>query len=186
MKSTLSASLFLVIFSILDFLCCTIFYAQGNKFKEYFIADIRDFDISSSFFELWIFAAVRFILYCGTYIGLMKNPKDGIKRMERASILIFALSASMWSYTIIKMLLYSETGSHWKSNAWFWGLFSWSIVTSLLFYINWVYTFHKLVPQPEPEESGGSSTSGEEEGTVNTSADDTERLISRGESTANQ
>ena len=101
-------------------------------------------------FELWVFSAIRVCLTCGALVGLLCNrDQSAVARMKYSKVPVLILAAMMWMYPIIKLLAYSEKFQS-LSEPWFWSLFSWSIFSALLFYINW----HLLGKAKEPR--GGS------------------------------
>ncbi|XP_051887863.1 ABC-type oligopeptide transporter ABCB9-like isoform X2 [Pristis pectinata] len=120
------------IFISLDELISSILYTHGYVTNQ-FQSDIKEFDISSSFIDLWALCFFRFCLIFGTSIGISMNRIDGPKRLKSAEKCLSLVCLMMPSYAIIKMLLYSET-EIFPDDPWFWGLFVWTFISSLVTY----------------------------------------------------
>ena len=161
------------VFHGVDFILSTILYGHGSEFKYYLVTDIRFFKFDESFLEFWVFSCLRFILAIGAIIGIWKNTKHAVYRIEWSQLIIFAMSAFMWSYAIVKLLLYSETGALWDKDVWFWCFFAWTIIASILLYLHWSQLFVTL--KPAAIDSERSKVAGRSN--VNHNDGDVERLI---------
>ena len=129
--------LYVLAFCVSDIVLTTVLFAHGANYKFYFLASTYFYDFSTSMFELWIFSALRLCVTSGALFGLLFNrDRSATARIKRTKVVVLLLSASMWMYSIVKLLAYSE---HVRSltDLWFWSIFVWSVFSAVLFYINW-------------------------------------------------
>ena len=171
--------IYIAIFTALDVIITTVLYGHGSDLQYYFVTDIRFFKIDQSFLELWAFSWCRFIVTFGAAAGIVKNAKDAVERIEWSHLIIFFISASMWSYAIVKMLMYSQTDASWDKDAWFWCLFTWTIIASIMFYLHWSQMMVTLKPDEKDIKSSKQRSSLSGRSNVNCVEDDVERLIDK-------
>lgn len=110
---------------------------HGTDIRRQLILNVYHFNIYTSMLELYVFSLLRICIMTGVIIGLIWNKTEGIVRMKKVSVIILILSVIMWSYTIVKLLVYFEPLTANKKNPWFWSMFAWSLLMSALFYLNW-------------------------------------------------
>ncbi|KAL4224077.1 ATP-binding cassette sub- B member 9 [Mactra antiquata] len=132
-------SLFIVsILSVIDIVISTIFYCHGNHFYDFFSRTFNTYNFSSSVFELWCLSILRSSVIFGLVIGVVKTsefiiPVQRIKSMHYVSVCMSGLNVM---FTLIKLLSVSEESQILKDK-WFWCLFVWTLVSSVLFMIQW-------------------------------------------------
>ena len=129
--------LLVIVITITDLVTAFILLCRGTNFRQNLIISTYYFNIYTSLLELWIFSLVRFSLTSGFILGLTGNIEDSIPRMKKMYPPVLLLSVTMWSYTIIKLLLYFEPLNAQTDDPWFWSMFSWSLIMSVLFYVSW-------------------------------------------------
>ena len=129
--------MYVLAFCISDLTLTTVLFAHGYNYKFYFLESTYFYTFSTSMFELWIFSALRLCVTSGTLLGLLMN-RDGsaTARINRTKIVVLLLSATMWMYSIVKLLAYSEHVRN-VTDPWFWSLFVWSVFSAVSFYMNW-------------------------------------------------
>lgn len=122
--------------SLADVLLTTVFYCNGYEFHQTFSLAFSGYSFTSSVFELWILSILRFSLISGLVFGILNGREIGVSRVKSwktASVLVAGLIVM---FTLVKLLSVSE---HPKilGNTWFWCLFTWTLVSSIMLVIQW-------------------------------------------------
>ena len=129
--------LYVLAFCVSDIVLTTVLFSHGYDYKFYFLASTYFYTFSTSMFELWIFSALRLCVTSGALFGLLLNrDRSATARINRTKIVVLLLSATMWMYSIVKLLAYSEHVRN-VTDPWFWSLFVWSVFSAVSFYMNW-------------------------------------------------
>lgn len=131
-KQTILVTSFL---SLVDVATTTILFCHGNKFEFYFKHDFYKYAYQSSGFDLFIFGFLRFCFASGLTIAVLRNPCDAIYRIIKLKTVIFIACMATCMYTILKLLLRSETPGSLK-DVWFWLFFSWTHISCIWLFIH--------------------------------------------------
>lgn len=136
-------------FVLVDSVVSTVLYLRSSG-PVSFLDDILDFDVHRSVLDLWIVHLVRFCILSGASVGVLKNQRDGPKRVASLDTLMVLIALTMLSYALAKLLIFSETGTL-MYDAWFLGLFSWTCVSAM-----GSVSFWKLLSSADVASSGGA------------------------------
>lgn len=122
--------------SLLDVVLTTVLYSQGHKFHDTFKQAFFRYSFTSSVFELWTLCVLRCSVIYGLIIGVMKGRELGINRIKSTRTTSVFLAGALVMFTLIKLLSVSEDSQIMNSH-WFWSLFSWTLVSSVIFVLQW-------------------------------------------------
>lgn len=126
----------LAVTCILDVVITTVTFCKGNKFYDTLSHALTGYSFTNSVFELWLLVIVRNSVIIGSVIGVCFGREIGLSRIRSKNTLILSLSGLQCMFTLIKLLCVSER-VEFIHNLWFWLLFSWTLVSSVLLYIEW-------------------------------------------------
>lgn len=126
----------LAVTCILDLVITTITFCKGNKFCDTFSHALTGYSFTNSVFELWLLVIVRNSVIIGSVIGVCFGKEIGLSRIRSKNTLILSVCGLQCMFTLIKLLCVSER-IQFIHNIWFWLLFSWTLVSSVLLYIEW-------------------------------------------------
>ena len=167
MKRRITASLAFVL-SVIDISVSTVLYSHGSQFIKQFKLDILHFTYNTSMFDLWILGIIRVLVYLGSLLALAYNPVESLWRIRKTKRLTVILMVMFWMYSIIKLMISSESTE--PRDSWFFALFAWSFVSAMLFPMHFAIirsvTFSRNVKTLLINE---------------TSVDDTEALLNNGD-----
>ncbi|XP_013401168.1 ATP-binding cassette sub-family B member 9 isoform X1 [Lingula anatina] len=154
-----------VIFPVVDVCVTTVLYSHGTGFKEHFTQGFYAYSVFTSLFDVWSLSILRATLLLGLAIGVMCNPKKGVQRAKKVVRVIAVITVILWVCQIIKLLLFSDAVSNLRK-PWFWALFCWTLIASVLMFVLW-WQVAELKVISKKKYHGINSTIGEREGLIN-------------------
>ncbi|KAG8456058.1 hypothetical protein GDO86_002020 [Hymenochirus boettgeri] len=124
-----------LLFTACDLLVSSVLYIYSCK-ENSIIQDIKDFNVFYSMLDVWGTAILRVCISVGAVIGILMNTKQGPQRLSESVTGMTFICYLISSYTIIKLLLYSE---HEKpiQDPWFWSLLAWTWISSACTILLW-------------------------------------------------
>lgn len=125
------------LFSIFDFVAATLFYCNGAAFQETFAHALSRYSFGNSVFELWVLSLLRISVILGVVIGSLKTAEISTRRVKHCWPVALTFAAVQCMFTLIKLLSISEN-SQFLQNKWFWCIFTWTLLSSIIFAIQWV------------------------------------------------
>ena len=132
---------------LLDIAATTVLLINGNNWSL-FISSIFGYSFSSSFIDIWLLSFIRNSIVLGGVIGVFCNLHSGPKRCERSSWVILTLSFLNAYFVTVKLLSYSDSDDFVPGLKyyWFWGLYGWNLIGSILSIIIWhsLASLHKI------------------------------------------
>ncbi|KAM4809866.1 ABC-type oligopeptide transporter ABCB9 [Rhinophrynus dorsalis] len=152
-----------LLFTVCDFIVSTVLYIYSCK-KPNIIEDITHFNIFHSMFDVWGTSLLRIGLSVGAVIGVAINRKHGPQRLNASITPLTLLCYLIATYTMIKLLLYSEMEKP-VQDPWFWSLLAWTWISSALTLCSWVQMSKVTPPTEEPRpysELGGEQEEAQE------------------------
>lgn len=124
-----------VLFTACDLTVSTLLYICTCK-KASIIQDIVQFDIFNSMVDVWGTSLLRTIISLGAVLGVVWNQINGPRRLLATLTFMTLVCYLIASYTIIKLLLYSEEEKP-VQDPWFWSLVVWTWVSSAITLLAW-------------------------------------------------
>ena len=124
--------------SLVDIATTSSLFCHGNKFEFYFKHDFYKYTYQSSGFDLFIFGFLRFCFASGLTIAVLRNPSDAIYRIKKLKTVIFIACMATCMYTVLKLLLRSESPGSLK-DVWFWLIFSWTHISCIWLFIHCLF-----------------------------------------------
>ncbi|XP_045173941.2 ABC-type oligopeptide transporter ABCB9-like isoform X2 [Mercenaria mercenaria] len=139
--------LFVSVVSLIDVVLTTVFYCQGRKFHQTFKGAFFRYSFTSSVFDLWILCVLRCSVSLGLVLGILLGREIGINRVKSTRTISVFLAGICVMFTLIKLLSVSEH-SQLLNNVWFWSLFTWTLVSSVLLVLQWRILGNITVVEP--------------------------------------
>ncbi len=130
-----------VVFGVIaDLAVSTISYGEGSEreLRRNLIFVLRGFDFCSNQFDLWLLCLIRTSLVLGFVLGILWHPVTAVRRGNIWSIVTSCMGLAMASYSPVKLLALAETKKPLNGVPWFWTLFTWNLLSSLFFILEWV------------------------------------------------
>ncbi|XP_060607210.1 ABC-type oligopeptide transporter ABCB9-like [Ruditapes philippinarum] len=122
--------------SFLDVVLTTVLYSHGYRFHQTFKLTFFRYSFTSSVFELWILCVLRCSVILGLTLGIIVGRELGINRIKSTRAVSVFLAGVSAMFTLIKLLSISED-SQLLNSTWFWCLFSWTLVSSVILTLQW-------------------------------------------------
>lgn len=122
-------------FAVVDIAAITLLVSHGTDFHYQFAHGFYKYSFSNSFFDLWALGILRAAILLGAVFGVLCNRK-AISNIKLVNSFISTKTGLVWMFTFVKLLAYSDEVIDLKK-PWFWGLFSWTLVASLVMYVLW-------------------------------------------------
>ncbi|ELT94942.1 hypothetical protein CAPTEDRAFT_6286 [Capitella teleta] len=160
-KKNIYTLFFIFLSTSVDIITTSILFCHADQLVPRLSFDLKHFHVTQSVFELWVFGAIRSCIITGGLVGVIYNRDLGPKRIEKSSIVIGVLAVFMWAYSLVKMLMFSEVFADDLKQPWFWAIFSWSLLFSLLFPAQW-RTLSGVSPSGDKKTESKSVNSDEE------------------------
>ena len=138
MKRNVIKFVVLFVVPVIDICVSSVLLVHGNKWHT-FALSIAEYSFPTSFVDLWFFACLRTCVIFGGTFGVLKNWSAGPKRCTRSIRMIYFFACINAYYACIKLLSFSD-GPEFVAGPklnWFWSLFAWSLVGSLLCILLW-------------------------------------------------
>ncbi|XP_075690215.1 ABC-type oligopeptide transporter ABCB9 isoform X2 [Rhinoderma darwinii] len=122
-------------FTACDLTVSTLLYIYSCK-KASIIQDIAHFNIFHSMLDVWGTSLLRASICLGAVLGVASNRMYGPRRMRASLTPMTLVCYLIASYTMIKLLLYSEEEKP-VQDPWFWSLLAWTWVSSAVTLLTW-------------------------------------------------
>ncbi|XP_075033833.1 ABC-type oligopeptide transporter ABCB9 [Mixophyes fleayi] len=124
-----------LIFTVCDLTISTILYIYSCK-RASIIQDMVHFSIFHSLMDVWGTCLLRTCISVGAVIGVARNRMNGPQRLQASITPMTLVCYLIASYTVIKLLLYSEEEKPVK-DPWFWSLLAWTWMSSAVTLVTW-------------------------------------------------
>lgn len=137
--------LLVIFFSVCDIAVSTVLYCHGNECYLHFSVSLSEYSFVRSVFDIWLASLVRGAICLGMVIALICNPTDTISRAKIWCYIPVLISGTIIIFNLVKLLGISEVEDN-LSDPWFWGIFSSTIIFSVLISTNWLLISRTTLP----------------------------------------
>ncbi|CAH1801209.1 unnamed protein product [Owenia fusiformis] len=156
--------------NLVDLGTTTILFCHGNDCYKYYTNDVYGYQFGTSIFDLWVFSLFRVSLLLGTCVAIIYSPQSSIERIQKVQYrtTIILIAVAMWTVTLVKLLVHSDSNTDFQK-PWFWSIFGFTLLCTIMFYTQWVILGNIAPPQsrlakinktdPERQPLLGNSTS---------------------------
>ncbi|PIK38343.1 putative ATP-binding cassette sub-family B member 9 [Apostichopus japonicus] len=134
MKTRLSLGLFSFVF--LDIGLSFLFWIHGKNLNM--LREVSNFNILTSMVDLFLASILRGSVLIGAILGFLHNPHQASKRLTKGKLFVNLVCMFIILYAIAKLLMYWESVRDMRK-PWFWCLFVWTFIASLLMVVLWRY-----------------------------------------------
>lgn len=127
----LTACIFVTSFSVVDLILSALFLFRNDRMSLKGGRLWTRFDIQTSQIDHCLLVLIRLSILIGGLVGVCWNPKAGVERVKTATLGIACICLAMTVYSPFKLLALAETTDSFRL-PWFWSLFAWNMVASIV------------------------------------------------------